>query len=349
MICLQLAEAVSLIIGNPTLLLSYILISGVIIVNGWTDAPTAIATCISARTITAKKAIILAAFMNFAGVFVMSRLSGKVASSIANIANFTSDNKTSSLALSAALLAIVIWAVAAWFFGIPTSESHALVAALSGAAIAVNNSISGINKNEWFKVISGLFLSTILGFVLGIAIVKTVGLIIKNTDKRKTDRYFVHLQNLSASFMAFMHGAQDGQKFIGVFLLSASLFPNSETNNDIPLFLIIYCSALMAFGTSAGGMRIIKSMGSDMVKLKKYQGFSADLAGAFALLISTLTGLPVSTTHTKTTAIMGVGAAKRLSSVDWKIAKEMILTWVLTFPGCGFLGYLLTVLFVRIW
>lgn len=332
------------------MILSYILISGVIIVNGWTDAPTAIATCISSRTITPKKAILLAALMNFAGVFVMSSISGKVISSISNIAVFPNDSNTASLAMSAALLSIVIWAVAAWFFGIPTSESHALVASLSGAVISVNKSIDGINKAEWIKVISGLFLSTVLGFFFGYIIAKIVGIFIKNSDKTKTDRYFVHLQNLSAAFMAFMHGAQDGQKFIGVFLLSSSLFssPDSE-NSSIPLFLIIYCSALMAFGTSVGGMRIIKSMGADMVRLKKYQGFSADLAGAASLLIATLTGLPVSTTHTKTTAIMGVGAAKRLSSVDWKIAKEMILTWVLTFPGCGFLGYLLTVFFIGTW
>lgn len=346
---MHLPELFFTIKDNPILLLSYTLISGVIIVNGWTDAPTAIATCISSRTITPKKAIILAAVMNFFGVFVMSNFSGKVVDSITNIANFQGDEKTTSLAMCSALLSIVIWAVTAWFFGIPTSESHALVAALSGAAIAVNKSIDGINKTEWTKVISGLFLSTVLGFILGFLMVKIVGFFIKNSDKTKTDIYFSHLQNLAAAFMAFMHGAQDGQKFIGVFLLSSSLF-NSKIHEktDTPLFLIIYCSVLMALGTSVGGMRIIKSMGSDMIRLKKYQGFSADLSGAISLLISTLTGLPVSTTHTKTTAIMGVGAAKRLSSVDWKIAKEMILTWVLTFPGCGFLGYLLTSIIIGI-
>lgn len=344
---MHLSESVISLKENPVMILSYILISGVIIVNGWTDAPTAIATCISSRTITPKKAILLAAVMNFSGVFIMSQFSGKVVSSITNISDFGSDEKTASLAMSAALLSIVIWAVAAWFFGIPTSESHALVAALSGAAVAVNKSINGININEWKKVIVGLFISTVFGFIFGFIIVKIVGFFIKNSDKTKTDRYFIHLQNLSAAFMAFMHGAQDGQKFIGVFLLSSSYFFKTDTENDaIPLFLIIYCSALMALGTSVGGMRIIKSMGADMIRLKKYQGFSADLAGAGSLLVSTLTGLPVSTTHTKTTAIMGVGAANRLSSVDWKIAKEMILTWVLTFPGCGFLGYLLTVMFI---
>ncbi len=342
---MHLSDSVNLLIANPIYLLLFILISGVITVNGWTDAPTAIATCISARTITPRNAIRLAAIMNFAGVFVMSAISGKVISAISTIAVFPDDEKSSSIALCAALLSIILWAVAAWFFGIPTSESHALVASLSGAAIAINKSLDGINKDQWFKVISGLLISAVSGFVLGFIIVKAVSAIIRNCNKTKTDRYFIYLQNLSAAFMAFMHGAQDGQKFIGVFIVSFSVFTHQNASDShTALLLIIYCSVLMAFGTSVGGMRIIKSMGSDMVRLKKYQGFCADFAGALSLLIATITGLPVSTTHTKTTAIMGVGAARRLSSVDWKIAKEMILTWILTFPGCGFLGYLLTVI-----
>ncbi len=146
--------------------------------------------------------------------------------------------------------------------------------------------------------------------------------------------------------MAFMHGAQDGQKFIGVFILIKGYSSLNEDFDNISL--IIYVSLLMAVGTSVGGIRIIKTMGSDMVKLKKYQGFAADLSGAVSLLIPTITGLPVSTTHTKTTAIMGVGAADKISSVDWKIAKDMIYTWILTFPGCGFLGYLITRIFLTV-
>lgn len=335
------------ITNEPETYLLFLLISGVIIVNGWTDAPTAIATCISSRTLTPKKAIILAAVMNFFGVFIMSRLSGKVASSITNIATFDCDRKTVTLALCASLLSIIIWAVTAWFFGIPTSESHALVASVSGAATALTKSISCINMSEWMKVILGLFTSTILGFLLGFFIVKVVRVIIRNSDRIRTDRKFIHLQNLSAAFMAFMHGAQDGQKFIGIFIIFTSV-SGEKTDTEIPVFLIVYTSLLMAFGTSVGGMRIIKAMGSDMVKLKKYQGFSADLAGATSLLISTVSGLPVSTTHTKTTAIMGVGAAKRLSSVDWKIAKEMLMTWIFTFPVCGLLSYILTAILMSL-
>ena len=150
--------------------------------------------------------------------------------------------------------------------------------------------------------------------------------------------------------MAFMHGAQDGQKFMGVFLLGVFLSQGRSdvTSFAIPVWLMVLCSVVMALGTSIGGYRIIKSVGMDMVKLEKYQGFSADLAGAACLMISSFSGLPVSTTHTKTTAIMGVGAARRMSSVNWGVVREMMLAWILTFPGCGIIGYLMSILFIAI-
>lgn len=313
-------------------------------VNGWTDAPTAIATCISTRSITPRKAIFSASVMNFLGVAVMSLLSGKVTDTVASIANFGNDSETACITLSASMLTIIIWAVTAWFFGIPTSESHALIASLSGASVALSHSFSSISIEEIKKIIAGLFISTLSGFFLGYIFAKLTGILIKNRNRLETDNCFKHLQNFAAAFMAFMHGAQDGQKFAGVFILIKN---NSEiTFNTDNISLIIWVSALMALGTSMGGMRIIKTMGNDMVSLKKYQGFAADLSGASSLLISTLTGLPVSTTHTKATAVMGVGAAKKITSVDWKIAKDMFLTWIFTFPGCGFLGYLLTRIFL---
>ena len=150
--------------------------------------------------------------------------------------------------------------------------------------------------------------------------------------------------------MAFMHGAQDGQKFMGVFMLGVFLANGqSQTSNFvIPIWLIILCSAVMALGTSIGGMRIIKSVGMDMVKLQTYQGFSADVTGVICLFLGSVFGLPVSTTHTKTTAIMGVGAAKRISSVNWGVVKDMLVAWFLTFPGCGLIGFLMAFLFMRI-
>lgn len=150
--------------------------------------------------------------------------------------------------------------------------------------------------------------------------------------------------------MAFMHGAQDGQKFMAIFLLGAA-FANGQSNATsfvVPIWLMVLCSVVMGLGTSIGGYRIIKSVGMDMVKLKPYQGFAADFSATCCLLLSSLTGIPVSTTHTKTTSIMGVGAARRLSNVNWSIVKELVLTWIFTFPGCGILGYGMAKLFLML-
>ena len=169
-------------------------------------------------------------------------------------------------------------------------------------------------------------------------------------DRRKTLGFFKNAQVAAAAAMGFMHGAQDGQKFMSVFMLGIFLVRGQEQTAGfiIPFWLIVLCSGAMALGTSIGGYRIIKAVGMDMVKLEKYQGFSADLAAAICLLVSSLTGLPVSTTHTKTTAIMGVGSAKRVSSVNWSVVKEMVMAWLLTFPGCGIIGFLMAKLFITI-
>lgn len=347
---MSMPDFLNQMLGNPMLLISAILTLGVILVNGWTDAPNAIATCVSTRAIGVRKAIIMAAVFNFLGVLVMTSINASVAMTIYNMADFGGDAHLSLIALCAAMAAIVIWATAAWYFGIPTSESHALIAGVSGAAVAIQNSFSGINGAEWMKVIYGIFLSTLLGFGMGFVISKLTVLIFKNQNRLKTERFFSGAQIAGGAAMAFMHGAQDGQKFMAIFLLGAA-FANGQaeaTTFVVPLWLMVLCSAVMGLGTSIGGYRIIKSVGMDMVKLKPYQGFSADLAATLCLLLSSLTGIPVSTTHTKTTAIMGVGAARRIRNVNWGVVKELVLTWVFTFPGCGLLGYGMAKLFLLI-
>lgn len=336
------------VISNPVLAITVLLTLAVILVNGWTDAPNAIATCVSTRAIGVRKAIIMAAVFNFLGVFVMTMINASVAATIYNMVDFGGNSREALIALCAALFAIVSWATAAWWFGIPTSESHALIAGISGAAIALHSGLDGINGAEWIKVIYGLILSTILGFAFGWICSKVINIICKNMDRNKTTGFFGGAQIAGGATMAFMHGAQDGQKFMGVFMLGVFL-ANGQSNVEtfqIPIWLMLLCSAVMGLGTSIGGYRIIKSVGMDMVKLEKHQGFAADAAGAGCLLLSSLTGIPVSTTHTKTTAIMGVGAAKRLSSVNWGVVKDMVLTWVLTFPGCGIIGFLMAKLFM---
>lgn len=334
---------------SPMLMVSTVLTLGVILVNGWTDAPNAIATCVSTRAISARKAIVMAAVFNFLGVLVMTAVNASVAMTIYNMVDFGGNAHISLVALCAAMAAIVIWATAAWYFGIPTSESHALIAGISGAAVAIQNSFSGINGAEWMKVIYGILLSTVLGFAFGFAVSKLTLLCARHYNRIRANRFFSGAQVAGGAAMAFMHGAQDGQKFMAIFLLGAAFSGGHSdiSSFTVPVWLMILCSAVMGLGTSIGGYRIIKSVGMDMVKLKPYQGFSADLAATLCLLFSSLAGIPVSTTHTKTTAIMGVGAVRRMSNVNWKIVKELVLTWVFTFPGCGLLGFIMAKLFLH--
>ena len=347
---LSLPEFLCQMAASPALTLTVLLTLAVLLVNGWTDAPNAIAAAVVTGALPFRPAVGLAALCNLLGVLCVTAVNTSVAETIYSIASFGGGPRAALAALCAAMASIVLWAAAAWWFGIPTSESHALIAGLSGAAIALQGGISGVNGGEWVKVLYGLALSTVLGFGSGYLATKLVELICRRMDRRRTSRFFRGAQIAGGAATAFMHGAQDGQKFMGVFLLGIALASGNGSASDfqIPVWLMVLCSAVMALGTSIGGYRIIKAVGMDMVKLETYQGFSADLAAAGCMLFSSLTGVPVSTTHTKTTAIMGVGASKRLSSVNWGTVKEMVLTWVLTFPGCGIIGYLMARLFMWI-
>ncbi|MDR0889029.1 MAG: inorganic phosphate transporter [Oscillospiraceae bacterium] len=346
----ELSTFVRLAFSNPIVAVTALLTLAVIMVNGWTDAPNAIATCVSTRAMKARAAIIMAAIFDFLGVFIMTLLVPQVAATIYNMVDFSGHPGDAVTALCAALIAIVVWATAAWKFGIPTSESHALIAGLTGAAIALHGGFGGVNGDEWMKVVYGLILSTILGFGSGFGATRLIERICKNMERGKTTVFFRRAQIAGGASLAFMHGAQDGQKFMGVFLLGTFLAAGNDgvSNFIVPIWLMALCSAVMALGTSIGGYRIIKSVGMDMVKLQSYQGFAADAGAASCLLLASLTGIPVSTTHTKTTAIMGVGASKRLSAVNWRIVREMVLAWVLTFPGCGLLSFAMVKLFLVI-
>ena len=335
---------------NPLLFLAVALTLGVILVNGWTDAPNAIATCVVTRCMSARAAIVMAAIFNFLGVYVMTMLSPKVAQTITKMVDFGNDPREAIIALSAAMFAIVTWATAAFVFGIPTSESHALIAGLSGSAIALHGGLAGVNGAEWVKVLYGIVISVTLGFGLGWCVCKLVTIGFKNVERRKTEPVFKYAQIAGAAYSAFMHGAQDGQKFMGIIILCLFM----SQGQDIPAgmepatWIMILCAVIMGLGTAIGGKKIIKSVGMDMVKLEKYQGFSADLAASSSLLLCSLLSLPVSTTHAKTTSIMGVGAVKNVKAINFGVVKEMCLTWVLTFPGCGLIGFVMTKIFMAI-
>ncbi len=329
-----------------------VLVLGVVFVNGWTDAPNAIATAVSTRVLRPRSAIVMAVVFNFLGVLLMTMINSTVAATISNMVSFEGGTGQEALiVLAAALLAIVVWSTVAWYFGIPTSESHALIAGLTGGAMALGG-FAAVNMGEWRKVLIGLGVSSVLGFVSGFVIVRLIEVLFRKVDRHITTGIFGKGQACAAAAMAFLHGAQDGQKFMGVFMLGLYLNGMAGAPDaggfTIPIWVMVLCSLVMGVGTSAGGWRIIKAVGMDMVKLEKYQGFAADLAAAACLLLSSLTGLPVSTPHTKTTAIMGVGAARRFSMVDWGIARDMVLAWVLTFPGCGLIGFGMAKLFLLV-
>ncbi len=336
--------------NSPVLLITVVLTLGVIFVNGWTDAPNAIATCIATRCMSVRGAILMSAVFNFLGVFIMTQINASVAETITKMVDFGGNTESALIALCAALFSIVAYSMGASYFGIPTSESHSLIAGITGAAIAVQNGFQGVNANEWAKVLVGLVTSLGLGFGTGWGVCKLVTVVCANMDRRKTNKFFKGAQIFGAAAMSFMHGAQDGQKFIGVLFLGMA-FCNGQpglVDAAIPIWLMLLCSVVMGVGTSVGGEKIIKSVGMDMVKLDKYQGFSADLSAAFCLLLSSVFGIPVSTTHTKTSAIMGVGAVRRLSAINFGVVKEMLLTWVFTFPGCGLISFLMAKLFMLI-
>ncbi len=347
---LSFSDFIQQVFSNPVLLITVLLTLGVIFVNGWTDAPNAIATCIGTRCMGARSAIMLSAVFNFLGVLIMTHINSSVAFTISNMVDFGGNSQEALIALCAALFSIVVYSVAASWFGIPTSESHSLIAGLSGAAIAIQDGIGGINGSEWIKVIYGLVMSLLLGFMIGWIFCKLITIICARMDRRRTDGFFKGAQIFGAAAMSFMHGAQDGQKFIGVLFLGIA-FCNGENGVSglaIPVWLMLLCSLVMGLGTSVGGQKIIKSVGVDLVRLDKYQGFAADLSAAACLLLSSLFGIPVSTTHTKTSAIMGVGAVKRLSAINFGVVKDMMLTWVFTFPGCGLISFIMAKLFMAI-
>lgn len=319
---------------SPALFGTVLLTLAVLLVNGWTDAPNAIASAVVTGALPFRPAVLLAAVCNLFGVLCVTSANASVAETVYSIASFGGGSRAALTALCAAMTAIVLWAGLAWFFGIPTSESHALVAGISGAAVALEGSFSCIRWDCWAKVFLGLVLSAAAGFGAGRWWFRQLNSV------KLSDHTFLVAQLPGAAATSFLHGAQDGQKFIGVFLLGTALAQGrgDEGTFLIPLWLMVLCALFMALGTLMGGKRIIDTVGREMVALGPREGLAADLGGILCLLTATLLGLPVSTTHTRTCALLGVGSAGG-NRPDWSVAGKIALAWVLTFPGCMAIGY----------
>ncbi len=314
-----------------------ILILAAEFVNGWTDSPNAIATVVSTRVLAPHHAVAMAAVLNIVGALVTGTA---VAATIGK--GIVKPEVIDLTVVAAAMLTIVLWSTVAWYFGIPTSESHELIAGLTGAGFAAAGS-QVLLWEGWQKVLLGLGFSTILGFVLSISLMTIIYWLFRRTGLATVRNTFGRAQMLSAAFMAFSHGSNDGQKFMGVFSL-ALVLGGVMPQFHVPLWVIILCGTVMGLGTAIGGWRIIRTMGFKMTKLEPVSGFAAESAAGMSIMLASSLGIPLSTTHTINIAIMGVGSARRFSAVRWGVAGNIVTAWILTFPVCAILGYLLTLL-----
>jgi len=325
---------------DPFLALVLLLVLAAEFVNGWTDAPNSIATVVSTRVLTPWQALCMASVLNVFGAMSGTAVAATIGKGI--IRTEAVDLGT----VAAAMVAIVIWSTLAWLWGLPTSESHALVAGLSGAGLAAGG-VGVLVWDGWQKVLIGLLFSTFLGFGVGLLLTVAIYWTFRAWRPGHVRGLFGRLQILSAAFMAFSHGSNDGQKFIGTFAL-ALVLGGVLPEFGVPLWVILLCAGTMGVGTAIGGWRIVKTMGLRLTKLDPVHGFAAETAAASAIELASRFGIPVSTTHTINTAIMGVGSTRRLSAVRWGVGREIVTAWILTFPVCGVIAWTVAKLIVQL-
>lgn len=302
-------------------------------VNGWHDAANSIATVVSTRVLSPGLAVLWAAFFNFVAFAIFgTHVAKTIGGDLINIQIIGEQWRL--WVLLCGLLGAIVWDVITWYFGLPSSSSHALVGAYAGAAIAAHRGIDGLLKPEgWIKTISFIFISPLVGMVLGFSLMVAILWLFRRHSPDRVDKIFRKGQLVSAALYSLGHGGNDAQKTMGIIagvLVASNL--NANATNEIPLWVVLTCHAAIALGTLSGGWRIVHTMGSRLTKLKPVGGFAAETAGATAIFMATFGGIPVSTTHTITGAIVGVGATRRLSAVRWGVASRVVWAWVLTIP-----------------
>ena len=299
--------------------------------NGWHDAANSIATVVSTRVLTPFRAVVWAAFWNFVAAFVFGTAVAKtIGKGMVHIEMV--DEKV----LLAGLLGAITWNTITLILGLPTSSSHALMGGYGGAAVA-HAGFKALVLGGWTKPVLFIFLSPIIGFVVAVLVTILTSWIVRRQRPLKVDRWFRRLQLLSAAGYSLGHGTNDAQKGMGI-ITTALVAGGLMRTYDVPYWVIICCHLAMAGGTMAGGWRIIKTMGQRIPKLTTFGGFSAEAAGAVTLMGTAHFGIPVSTTHTITGAIVGVGASRRLSAVRWGVTRRIVFAWVLTIPGAALFG-----------
>jgi inorganic phosphate transporter, PiT family len=297
-------------------------------INGFHDAANSIATVVSTRVLSPGQAVIWAAFFNFAAAFIFGTAVAKtVGSGMIDIKVVTSS------VILAGLLGAIVWDLITWLYGLPTSSSHALIGAYAGAAIAKAGVVALI-PGGWTKTLLFIVLAPLIGFALGFVLMVAIYWIMRPFAPSRVDRYFRKLQLLSAAMYSLGHGANDAQKTMGI--IAGALFAAGYIHEfTIPFWVEMAAYSAISLGTLSGGWRIIHTMGSKITRLQPVGGFAAETAGAISIFTATALGVPVSTTHTITGAIIGVGTTRRLSAVRWGIAGQIVWAWVLTIPAAA--------------
>jgi inorganic phosphate transporter, PiT family len=299
--------------------------------NGWHDAANSIATVVSTRVLTPLHAVAWAAFWNFVAAFVFGTAVAKtIGKGLVHIEMV--DQKV----LLAGLLGAIGWNMITLILGLPTSSSHALMGGYGGAAAAKAGFVALI-PSGWTKPVVFIFLSPIIGMLIGMTVTVATSWIVRKQRPLKVDRWFRRLQLVSAAGYSLGHGTNDAQKGMGI-ITTALVAGGLMKTYDVPYWVIICCHLAMGGGTMAGGWRIIRTMGQHITKLTPFGGFAAETAGALTLVATAHFGIPVSTTHTITGAIVGVGASRRLTAVRWGVTRRIVVAWVLTIPGAALLG-----------
>ncbi|AMW98241.1 inorganic phosphate transporter [Rummeliibacillus stabekisii] len=295
-------------------------------INGFHDTANAIATSVSTRALSPKVAVMMAAVMNFIGAITFTGVAKAITKDIVD--PFALEN--GSVVILAALIAAIIWNLVTWYFGIPSSSSHAIIGSIAGAAIAAAG-FSILNYGGFLKILEALLLSPFIAIAMGFIVMSLFKVIFKKAHLYKTNKGIRYLQICTAAIQSFTHGTNDAQKAMGIMTM-ALIAAGWQTGDDIQTWVRIAAATAMGLGTSIGGYKIIKTVGGKIMKLRPINGAAADLASASIIFGATLIHLPVSTTHVISSSIMGVGAAQRVKAVKWGVARKIVMTWIITMP-----------------
>ncbi|MEH7356056.1 inorganic phosphate transporter [Neobacillus drentensis] len=313
-------------------------------INGFHDTANAIATSVSTKALKPRQAILLAAVMNFVGALTFTGVAKTVSKDIVD--PFTLHN--GSVVILAALLAAIFWNLLTWYYGIPSSSSHAIIGSIAGAAIAAEG-FHALNYSGFIKILEALILSPILAFALGYTVYSIFKVAFKNFNLTKTNRNFRYIQIATAALQSYSHGTNDAQKSMGIITLALVANKYLDPDAGIPFWVQVSCAIAMGLGTSIGGWKIIKTVGGKIMKIRPINGVAADITGAAIIFGATFIHLPVSTTHVISSGILGVGASHRLKGVKWDTAQRMLITWVITLPItaliAGFTYFILNLFF----